>query len=282
MQAPTVPPEFDVDKNSKELDAEYALEAMEYFRLKDSKQLKRIVKIDLQISNPDLTKNVFFVLFDWLYTVRKKFKFGMETWFLACNYTREYILVSRNIAKKKAQLIGVTALFIASKFEEIYFPQVRDFDYISAHTYSEKQILECEQEIIAAVDWNLSQVSIWTFIGRVSQLAEQFIPKEKYKELKELLMYYICVPNFDFSLFQKYLTLDLALACYWLAAFTLDLPTWHEYFTVHFRKNEKELEQVVLDLFPIFQEIRKKEKLDFHPISLQHKLPKTPTKSDFK
>ena len=282
MDLPTIPPEFDVDKNSIELDAEYTIEAIERWRLKDKKQLERLAKLPpLELSNPKITNRMLNILIDWLYSVRKSMKMCMQTWFLTSNYINEHILNSRGTEKDKLQLIGTTSFFVASKLEEIYCPIASDLSYITNHTYSEKQITEFEQEILATTQWNLYQVSIWSFVGRVCQLAEKFISTEKFEELRQLLMYYICIPNFQMSLYQKYLSFDLTLACYWLAAFTLDLPTWHEYFTIHFRKNERELKDVVLDLFPIFERIRNFERIDFHQIALQHKLPKKPTKENF-
>lgn len=35
------------------------------------------------------------------------------------------------VRRDKLQLVGVTAMLIASKFEEIYAPEVRDFVYIT-------------------------------------------------------------------------------------------------------------------------------------------------------
>ena len=39
----------------------------------------------------------------------------------------------------KLQLVGVTALMIAAKYEEIYPPTVNDFVYITDNTYNQEQ-----------------------------------------------------------------------------------------------------------------------------------------------
>lgn len=38
------------------------------------------------------------------------------------------------------QLVGCTAMLIASKYEEIYAPEVRDFVYISDKAYTREQV----------------------------------------------------------------------------------------------------------------------------------------------
>lgn len=40
------------------------------------------------------------------------------------------------VKRDKLQLVGVTAMLIASKFEEIYAPEVRDFVYITDNVCS--------------------------------------------------------------------------------------------------------------------------------------------------
>ena len=39
------------------------------------------------------------------------------------------------------QLVGVTAMLLAAKYEEIWAPEVRDFVYISDKAYNRQQIL---------------------------------------------------------------------------------------------------------------------------------------------
>ena len=51
-----------------------------------------------------------------------------------------FILQVAQTTKDDLQLVGVTAMFIASKFEEIYPPSVSEFAYITADTYSAERI----------------------------------------------------------------------------------------------------------------------------------------------
>ena len=61
------------------------------------------------------------ILFDWMQEVATEFTLKRETYHYAINYVDRYLTVIRNIKKWKLQLVGVTAMYIASKME-VQFP----------------------------------------------------------------------------------------------------------------------------------------------------------------
>ena len=61
------------------------------------------------------------ILIDWLSEVANKFKFRKETLFITINLI-DRCLNKLQIDRKQLQLLGVSSLFVASKFEEIYAP----------------------------------------------------------------------------------------------------------------------------------------------------------------
>jgi cyclin B len=71
------------------------------------------------------------ILVDWLVDVHRKFKLRSTTLFMAINILDRYMqITSESIPKSKFQLLGITSLFIASKYEEIYPPGLGDFVYV--------------------------------------------------------------------------------------------------------------------------------------------------------
>lgn len=77
-----------------------------------------------------VNENIRAVLVDWLIDVHAKFKLLSETLFIAVNMIDRILSVS-HVDRDNMQLLGVTALFIAAKYEEIYPPTVKDFIYIA-------------------------------------------------------------------------------------------------------------------------------------------------------
>jgi len=103
------------------------------------------------------------ILIDWLIDVHLKFKLRKEVLFLAVNLIDRTLEIEK-IDKCEFQLLGITSLFIASKYEEIYPPPLSEYSYVCADAYVDEDILEMESRILNAVEFNLlysSQISIF-------------------------------------------------------------------------------------------------------------------------
>ena len=68
-----------------------------------------------------------------------EYEMCQETLFLAVNCIDRF-LSKMAIARTKLQLIGVTALFIAAKYEELQPLQVKDAVFITDDTYTNSQV----------------------------------------------------------------------------------------------------------------------------------------------
>ena len=75
------------------------------------------------------------ILVSWLIEVHNKFRLLSETLFLTINLIDRYVEKKANISRYDYQLVGITAMFIASKYEEIYAPEIKDFIYITDNAY---------------------------------------------------------------------------------------------------------------------------------------------------
>jgi hypothetical protein len=58
------------------------------------------------------------------------------------NLCRYLAIESNSIKRPKIQLVGVCAMLIACKYEEMYIPQVDDFIYITDEAYTAQEILQ--------------------------------------------------------------------------------------------------------------------------------------------
>ena len=64
-----------------------------------------------------------------------------ETLYLTVNLIDRF-LAAQPVVRKKLRLVGVTAMLLACKFEEVSVPVVEDFIVISDKAYSRKEVLE--------------------------------------------------------------------------------------------------------------------------------------------
>lgn len=94
-------------------------------------------------------------LVDWLIQIHYNFKLWPETLFLTVNVFDRYCSLNE-ISKKEVQLVGIAALLMITKYEEIYPPTLKDFIYITGDNYTSEQILEMERKILYALDFDIS------------------------------------------------------------------------------------------------------------------------------
>lgn len=104
------------------------------------------------------------ILVDWLIDVHKKFQLRTQTLFMAVNII-DRILALVEVAKHRFQLLGVTALFISSKFEEIYPPELDRFTYVCADAYTNQDILNMESKVLGLLDFNLVYTSCYNLFA---------------------------------------------------------------------------------------------------------------------
>ena len=120
---------------------------------------------------PDISERMRAILVDWLIEVHLKFKLRAETLFLTVNLIDRFLSRAK-VERSKLQLVGVTAMMLASKYEEIYPPQVADFAYITDKAVTKQEILEMEFNFIHVLDFNLQTTSSFCFLQRLLQLSE--------------------------------------------------------------------------------------------------------------
>lgn len=130
----------------------------------------------------DINEKMRAILVDWLIEVHLKFKLLTETLFLTINLIDRY-LSKKPLLRTKLQLLGVSSLLIACKYEEIYAPDIRDFVYITDKAFTKDEILAMEYDILKELDFNITFASSNKFFEYLIQyfnLPEQDISLGRY------------------------------------------------------------------------------------------------------
>ena len=94
------------------------------------------------------------ILIDWIIDVHFKFGFTDETLFMTVSIIDRYLSVNQ-ISRGKLQLLGVTALMISCKHEEIDLPKVDDFTYITDNAYMKDEVLKMENNVLKILNFSL-------------------------------------------------------------------------------------------------------------------------------
>jgi len=120
---------------------------------------------------PDINSKMRAILVDWLIEVHMKFRLVPETLYLCINVIDRYCKIV-HVPRNKLQLVGVTALLIACKYEEIYPPEVRDCVFITDSAFEREEILAMEHDILGRLNYRISVSTAYPFILRFLNLTE--------------------------------------------------------------------------------------------------------------
>ena len=122
-------------------------------------------------NQPDLNEKMRAILVDWLLEVHQKFKLVPEALHLTVNLVDRYLDSDEVVPRSKLQLVGMAAIFIASKFEDNWPPELRDLVYICDRAYSKDEILDMETKILTKLDYRVKAPTPHTFLSRYLKAA---------------------------------------------------------------------------------------------------------------
>ncbi len=193
------------------------------------------------------------VLMDWLCAVTEKFTLQHETLFLAANIVDRYLDCER-VGKSRLQLLGVTALVVASKYEEIYPPEIRDFIHVTEKLVSKDEILKMEGQVLQKLKFELSGPSVIRFAERFEKIAG-------CSEQVSHLVSYICeLQLLDYGMLRHMPSL-LASGAVYLAQRIVrgSSPCWSEHLRAQSGHSEEDVRECARELLVLVQEHAKEE-----------------------
>ena len=147
---------FDLSKieNNVQIPKEY-INTIYYNLLKEEEiGLNPGAKINYMIMQSEINEIMRGILIDWLIEVHYKFGFTDETLYMTVSIIDRY-LSGNFISKKNLQLLGITALFISCKHEEIDLPKINDFTYITNNAYEKEEVVNMENDVLKYLKFNL-------------------------------------------------------------------------------------------------------------------------------
>lgn len=77
-----------------------------------------------------------------------------------------------DVGKEELQLAGVSAMLLASKYEEMYAPEIGDFVYITDNAYNKAQIRKMEALIFKNLNFSVGKPLCLHFLRRNSKAGE--------------------------------------------------------------------------------------------------------------
>lgn len=210
-------PQFieDDDDDDPLMVAEYANEIFDYLRsLEETTQPNP----DYMDAQEGLHWDQRGILVDWLIEVHTKFHLLPETLYLAINIIDRFLSV-KVVMIDRLQLVGITAMFIAAKYEEVFSPHIGHFKYLADDTFTEEEILRAERFMLQTLDYNLSYPNPMNFLRRISKATDYD------QDTRTVAKYLMEISLVDYRL-MEYLPSHVAAAAMYLSRMVLKRGSW--------------------------------------------------------
>ncbi|KAG6887916.1 hypothetical protein C0995_011624 [Termitomyces sp. Mi166 len=155
-----------VDVFDPSMVSEYADEIFEYMNDLEEEMMS---SPDYMNDQTEISWPMRQTLVDWLLQVHLRYHMLPETLWIAVNIVDRF-LSKRVVSLVKLQLVGVTAMFIAAKYEEILAPSVDEFVFMTESVYPKEEILKGERIMLQTLDFRVSHYcSPYSWMRKISK-----------------------------------------------------------------------------------------------------------------
>ncbi|KAG8440422.1 hypothetical protein GDO86_006248 [Hymenochirus boettgeri] len=215
------------DGGNPQLCSEYVLDIYKYLKQLEIQQSVRPRYLD----GKEVNERMRAILVDWLIQVHSRFQLLQETLYMGIAVMDRFLQV-QPVSRNKLQLVGVTSLLVASKYEEMYTPEISDFVYITDNAYTASQIREMEMIILKVLNFDLGRPLPLHFLRRASKSCSADVEQHTLaKYLMELTLIDYDMVHFTPS--------EIAAAALCLSQKVLGLGSWVS--KANFKKQDTDL-----------------------------------------
>ncbi|XP_057210169.1 G1/S-specific cyclin-E2-like isoform X2 [Triplophysa rosa] len=185
-----------------------------------SKEMKYKHNKNSLCRHPSVQPKMRAVVLDWLMEVCESYTLHRQTFYLAQDYFDRFMSTQNDVQKDRLQLVGITALFVASKMEEIYPPKIAELAFVTDGACLEEDILQMELIMLKALNWDLypetvvSWMKLYIQMASVYDFTDPLVPQfaqGTYIQITQLLD--LCILDVN-SLDFKYGVLAAAAFCH--------------------------------------------------------------------
>ena len=245
------------DRDAPQFVSEYVAEIYGYLRTREAETRVNPRYMQSQI---DITEAMRKLLVSWMIDVSMEFQLMSETTFLSVMIVDQF-LQQRKVPRDRLQLLGIAAMLLASKYEEIYHPPVEDFLYICANAFDRQQLVKMELYVFQTLKFDLGFPTALSFLRRYSKAAGSD------PTLHTCCKYFLelALPAYPMVAFAP--SKVAAAAVYLTRKIFQKLPTWDETMQFHASYTEAELMPCVKTLMHV---VRKEAALEA-PSSISEK-----------
>lgn len=241
---------FKFDAEDAQTVVEYADEILQYNFDKELSEYN-----DGPILSEKINVRMFSILVDWMIDVVVKFKLTKETYFQAVYIIKNCLQLNefRDLPSEKLQLVGVTALYIASKNEEIYPPDIGRFVYIADKAFTKAELIEMEMNILKAIQFKVNYALPILFL--------RYFSKANRAEMKtyQFTLYLSEYAAVSYDIVSKLRPSQIVAGCVYLANHSLSRPLWNDELAYYSQINQEEAQQYAETIYKAINKMAEKK-----------------------
>ncbi|KAK9990016.1 hypothetical protein SO802_025001 [Lithocarpus litseifolius] len=192
------------------------------------------VSPDYMAQQFDINERMRAILIDWLIEVHDKFELMKETLFLTVNLIDRF-LSKQSVVRKKLQLVGLVAMLLACKYEEVSVPVVGDLILISDKAYTRKEVLEMESLMLNTLQFNMSVPTAYVFMQRFFKAAQSD------KKIEQLSFFLIELSLVEYEMLKFQPSVLAAAAVYTAQCALYGFKQWNKTCEWHTSYSEDQL-----------------------------------------
>eukprot|EP01120_Amphizonella_sp_Union-15-10_P017460 TRINITY_DN9697_c0_g1_i1.p1 TRINITY_DN9697_c0_g1~~TRINITY_DN9697_c0_g1_i1.p1 ORF type:complete len:330 (-),score=65.50 TRINITY_DN9697_c0_g1_i1:47-1036(-) len=220
---------------------DYAKETYQYLRDAEAKMISDNTGYSFSVQT-SIGYEAFSTLIDWIIEVSIFYRIETQTLFLSADYVCRY-LSRKEVTKRTLQLVGVASLLVASKYEEEQALSVNDMIYISADTYTRKEVLAIERDILATLEFRLSVPTIKNFLDLFLLFADLLEDRNLY-----FFTHYLAEMCLAYYKFWEYPRSMVAASIVCLGLNLIKRTTWSHPLTILTRYHVTQLDCCITDI----------------------------------
>ncbi|CAJ2640931.1 cyclin-a3-1-like protein [Trifolium pratense] len=203
-------------RSNEQIDEPYVSDIVDYLCTMEMQKKRRPMVGYMENVQTDITSNMRGTLVDWLVEVADEYKLLPETLHLSVSYIDRFLSLN-SVNRSKLQLLGVSSMLIASKYEEITPPEAVDFCKITDNTYDLAEVLKMEADILKSLNFEMGSPNVSTFLKRFVGIASEN-PKTSNLQFEYLCNYLADLSLLDYECI-KFLPSVVAASVIFLARF---------------------------------------------------------------
>ncbi|KAH0749864.1 hypothetical protein KY290_029096 [Solanum tuberosum] len=198
---------------------------------------------DYMDSQPEINDRVRAILVDWLIEAHKRFELRPESLYLTVNIMDRF-LSEETVPRRELQLLCISSMLIACKYEEIWAPEVNDFLTITDNAYVRDQILLMEKVILGKLEWYLTVPTPYVFLVRYIKAA---VPSDQ--EMENMTFFLAELGLMNYTTVISYCPSKFAASAVYAARSTLNKsPRWTDTLKHHTGYSEDQLRECAKQL----------------------------------